>query len=317
MHVIFNAAGRAARPNLTGDVFAAAKPAVEWPTVALIVGCYAVWALATTWIAAQSLLAGTIVVALTVALQSSLQHEALHGHPFRNRVLNAASVFPALGLLIPYGRFRDTHLDHHRDPLLTDPYDDPESNYLDPAVWWQLPRWRQILLRLNNTLAGRVLVGTAISQTAFMAGDWREIRAGQRPVLRAWLWHVPAVAIVLAWLALVDQMPLWLYAIAAYAGLSIIKIRTFLEHRAHAETRARTVIVEDGGPLAYLFLHNNLHAVHHDRPSVPWYRLPKLYAANREAYARANGNYVYQSYAQVARLFLWRRKDPVTHPFWR
>ena len=27
------------------------------------------------------------------------------------------------------------HLAHHRDAMLTDPYDDPESNYLDPAVW--------------------------------------------------------------------------------------------------------------------------------------------------------------------------------------
>jgi hypothetical protein len=28
-------------------------------------------------------------------------------------------------------------------------------------------------------------------------------------------------------------MPLWAYALAAYLGLSILKIRTFLEHQAH------------------------------------------------------------------------------------
>ncbi len=32
------------------------------------------------------------------------------------------------------------HMAHHRDAILTDPYDDPESNYLDPAVWARLPR---------------------------------------------------------------------------------------------------------------------------------------------------------------------------------
>ena len=52
-----------------------------------------------------------------------------------------AMVFPSFLLLIPYLRFKDTHLAHHHDPALTDPYDDPESNFLDPAVWAQLPRW--------------------------------------------------------------------------------------------------------------------------------------------------------------------------------
>jgi fatty acid desaturase len=40
---------------------------------------------------------------------------------------------------VPYLRFRDTHLAHHHDPNLTDPYDDPESNFQDPAVWARTP----------------------------------------------------------------------------------------------------------------------------------------------------------------------------------
>ena len=39
--------------------------------------------------------------------------------------LNEALVFPALSLAIPYQRFRDSHLAHHNDEILTDPYDDP------------------------------------------------------------------------------------------------------------------------------------------------------------------------------------------------
>lgn len=291
--------------------------AVEWPTLCLAVACYGVWALATTWLAGQSLLAGVVIAALCVALQSSLQHEALHGHPFRLKGLNAALVFPAMSLVIPYGRFRDTHLDHHRDPLLTDPYDDPETNYLDPAIWDQLARWRQRLLIFNNTLLGRMVLGTALGQIDFMRGDWRAIRAGQTRVIRAWLWHIPALALVFAWLGLVGQMPFWAYVIAAYSGLSLIKIRTFLEHRAHVEARGRTVIIEDRGPLALLFLNNNLHAVHHARPGIPWYRLPQTYAANRAAFLRANDGYVYRSYVEIARKYLLRTKDTVAHPNWR
>jgi len=296
---------------------AGAADRFEWPTFGLLAGCYLGWALATTWIASLSLWLAIPLTGVLAALHSSLQHEALHGHPFRSKALNAALVFPALTLFIPYLRFRDTHLDHHRDPLLTDPYDDPETNYMDPAVWQTLPHWHRAVLGFNNTLLGRMLIGTAISQVTFMAGDWRAIRAGDARVLRGWLWHVPAVALVILWLGQVAMMPVWAYLIAAYIGLSLLKIRTFLEHRAHPEVPNRTVIIEDRGPLALLFLNNNLHAVHHERPGVAWYRLPQVYAANRAAFVERNGAYVYRSYAQVFRQYLFRAKDPVAHPFWR
>ena len=79
---------------------------------------------------------------------------------------------------MPYLRFRDQHLAHHQDSNLTDPYDDPESNYLDPAAWARMPRILRLLRRFNNTLAGRMLIGPALGQVCFMAGDWKAIRAG-------------------------------------------------------------------------------------------------------------------------------------------
>ncbi|MDA3859319.1 MAG: fatty acid desaturase, partial [Roseovarius sp.] len=203
----------------------------------------------------------------------------------------------------------------HRDAALTDPYDDPETNYLDPALWQRLPRWVQAVLRANNTLAGRMIIGPLVGQVSFMASDWRAIRAGEGAVLRGWLWHVPAVALVVAWVSL-SAMPLWAYLIAAYLGLSILKIRTFLEHRAVERAPARTVIVEDRGPLALIFLNNNLHVVHHTHPLVAWYDLPGLYAQNRAQYLARNDGYVYRSYAQIFRQHFWRAKDPVPHPHW-
>jgi hypothetical protein len=106
---------------------------VEWPTLALLAACYALWALGTTVVAAWWLPAGIVLAALMAALHSSLTHEVIHGHPFRNPRWNAALVWPPLVLAIPFERFRDTHLAHHMDAVLTDPYDDPESNYLDPG----------------------------------------------------------------------------------------------------------------------------------------------------------------------------------------
>ena len=288
---------------------------IEWPTLGLLVGVYAVWALGTTWLAALWLPLGLVAVILAIALHSSLSHEVLHGHPFRNRLLNEAMVFPCLGLFIPYRRFRDLHLAHHIDSILTDPYDDPESNYMDPAVWHILPRWAKRLLMVNNTLLGRLLVGPLVGQCAFMAADWRAIRAGERAVLSGWLLHVAAVIPVIWWVVW-SPMPVWTYLIAAYAGLSILKIRTFLEHRAHERASGRTVVIEDRGPLAFLFLNNNLHVVHHMHPRLAWYRLPPMFKQNREAYLMRNHGYYYRSYAEVfARHFL-HAKDPVPHPLW-
>ncbi|MBI1219748.1 MAG: fatty acid desaturase [Rhodobacteraceae bacterium] len=270
----------------------------------------------TTWASAVWLPLGIVLTVLAIAQFSSLQHELLHGHPFRNATLNHVLAFPALGLCIPYLRFQTTHLAHHYDPILTDPYDDPESNYLDPAVWSRLSRPVQRLLRLNNTLLGRMLLGPAIGTYTFVRGDWRLIRAGDASVREAWVLHGFGLLLVLAWLMAVGAMPLWAYVVAAYGGMSLLKIRTFMEHRAHEKARARTVIIEDRGPLALLYLNNNLHVVHHQHPAVPWYRLPALYAAGKARYTSCNEGYVYRSYADIFRAHLLKAKDPVPHPFY-
>ena len=290
---------------------------VEWPTLALVALSYCAWAAGTTFLSLVWLPLGIVTTAIAIAMHSSLQHEVIHGHPVANRTIAQALVFPSIILVIPYLRFRDTHLAHHQDALLTDPYDDPESNYLDPSVWGKLPWIVQVLLNFNNTLFGRLLVGPAVSQVSFMLGDWRKMRAGDTSVLRGWLWHVPALVPVVLWLIYVAEMPFLAYLLSAYAAISILKIRTFLEHQAHIKARGRTVVVEDRGFLAFLFLNNNLHVVHHMHPRVPWYRLPEMYFANRERYLLRNEGYLYNSYGEVFRLHLFKAKDPVPHPIWR
>ncbi|KZY35566.1 fatty acid desaturase [Roseovarius sp. HI0049] len=288
---------------------------VEWPTIGLMVVCYGAWIVAITWAAALWLPLGMALAVLAIALHSSLTHEALHGHPFKSERLNEATVFLCLGLFVPYRRFRDLHLAHHVDSILTDPYDDPESNYMDPDVWARLPRLGQVVLRLNNTLAGRMVFGPALSVWTLCRDDWRAVRSGDGKVLNAWLMHLPGVLPVVA-LVIWAPMPLWAYMVSAYGAFSVLKIRTFLEHRAHERASGRTVVIEDKGPLALIFLNNNLHVVHHMHPKVAWYRLPKLFEENREKYLKRNDGYYYRSYAEIfARHFL-KPKDPVPHPLW-
>lgn len=292
----------------------AARP-LEWPTLALLGATYLVWATG-TMIWDRSVLLSLLLTTVAIAQFSSLQHEILHGHPFASQRLNEALVFPGLPVFVPYIRFRDTHLAHHHDPILTDPYDDPESNYLDPAVWERLSRPMQRVLRLNNTLLGRMVLGPAIGTWFFVKSDLALIRRGDRGVLMAWVWHGAGLALVLAWLETFGTMPILGYMAAAYLGYSLLKIRTFLEHRAHEAFRARTVIIEDKGPLAFLYLNNNLHVVHHMHPAVPWYRLPALYTRRKAHYQRRNAGYVYASYGEIFRRYFFKAKDPVPHPVW-
>lgn len=101
-----------------------------------------------------------------------------------------------------------------------------------------------------------------------MREDWRAIRAGDAQVLRGWLMHLPGLVLVFG-IVWASHVPIWAYVAACYAAVSVLKIRTFLEHQAHERARGRTVIVEDRGVLAFLFLNNNFHVVHHMHPRVP------------------------------------------------
>ncbi len=287
----------------------------EWGTFALILFCYGTWLAVAFGVASWSVGVAIPMMALVAALHSSLTHEALHGHPFRKKWLNEALMALPLTLFIPYNRFRDMHLAHHRDETLTDPYDDPESNYLDPAVWNALPGWKRRVCAANNTLLGRILLGPLIGQLSFSINEFRLAVRGDRNVLLAWALHIPGVVAVL-WIVSLSGMPIWAYLISAYLGLGLVKIRTFLEHRAHANAQGRTAIVEDRGILAFLFLNNNLHVVHHQNPGAPWYRLPSLYRQERDRYLACNEGYVYRSYAEVFRRYLLQAKDPVPHPLW-
>lgn len=292
---------------------------IEWPTVAIAAACTGVW-MAATWAAGRDgpwpLLA---LAALCVTLHSSLQHEALHGHPTRSRLLNEALVFPAPGLFIPYRRFKTLHLKHHNDPNLTDPYEDPETNYMAKADWDRLPRAVQAVRVFNNTLVGRLIIGPAIAVIGFALSELRLLAAGDRRIWLAWLLHAGGVAMTLGWALGVCGLGFWTYLLTvAYPGFSLLMIRTFLEHRAEREVPERTCIVEDASGLwGLLFLNNNLHVVHHLEPAVAWYRLPALYARDRVHFRSVNGGYGFPSYWTVMRRYAFRSKSPVPHPFMR
>lgn len=292
---------------------------VEWPTVALATAIHAGW-LAAVLAGGQGLAPVWVWVPLAVwcvAWQASLQHEVLHGHPTPNAALNRWIAGPPLTLWLPYERYRATHLQHHVDERLTDPLDDPESFYVTAEAWNRAGLPQRLVLRVLNTLAGRLLIGPAWAIGRFLQAETGRIRRGDRALSRAWGRHALQAAAVVAVLHGVLGVPLWFYVLAiVWPATSLMLLRSFAEHRPAADPEHRSAIVESRGPLAWLFLSNNLHALHHERPGLPWFVLPKIYNANRDAVLARNGGFRLAGYREVVRRWLVTPRDHPRHPGW-
>lgn len=286
---------------------------IEWPTVGMIVLAYGGWAAAGFWLWPAVPWLALAVMAVLAALHSSLTHECLHGHPTRHRLLNEALVSLPLTLIYPYRRYKALHLAHHHDERLTDPLEDPESYY---KARWQhdrMPRWLRHVLLVNNTMVGRIVLGPVLGASAFLMQETRLFRAGARGVRRAWILHLAGLLPVLT-LLWSFGIPLWMYVLTVvWPALALISIRTYAEHRWHDAPEGRTIIVERS-PLSWLFLNNNLHVVHHQVPSAPWYALPRLYSERRAHWRALNRGYIYPGYWHLFRDYALRPKEPVVHP---
>ena len=291
------------------------RRAFETPTLVLIFVAYAGWLAVTSQYRHWSLWVVAPLATLFVTLHSSIQHEIVHGHPTRWFAINRLLGIVPLALWLPYDRYRALHRIHHIDDRLTDPLDDPESFYWCPKEWERLTWLSRTLLKIQQTLAGRILVGSFWRVGAFLYTDARAIVRGKEGVRSVWLEHLLWSAPVIAWLKLACAMPLWIYFLVCVVPANGVQlIRSFAEHRARPSAPERIAIVEDSWILGPLYLFNNLHSLHHESPLVPWYEYPARYRVIRERLIAANGGLVYSSYFDVARRYLFRSHDALLHP---
>ncbi len=293
------------------------KQAVEWPTVVLIMACYASWAGIAQFVFPDYPAVALVALGIVLAMQSSLMHEVLHGHPTRKGWVNEILIGLPIGLVYPYRRFKALHLRHHADERLTDPFDDPESYYRSLWQHEELPALLKLVLRAESTMLGRLLIGPPLATAGFLITEARLIAEGDRAVRKAWALHAAGLALVLPTVAYIFAIPIWLYVLVpVWIGQSIISVRTFAEHLWSERPDGRTIIIERS-PLAFLFLNNNLHLVHHKSPNVAWYKLPKLFRDRREQWIAMNNGYVFPGYLALLREYAFRAKEPVVHPVLR
>lgn len=287
---------------------------IEWPTVALVMAVYSGWALLTWY---HESIPGVVwfpAAAWISAWWGSVQHELLHGHPTANMRFNRFLGMPPLWLWLPFDRYRQTHLVHHRDERLTDPIDDPESRYVTPEKWTTWGPVHRALAWSQATLVGRILLGPMLVIPEFAASEFHAIIEGDRRIRAAWVSHAIVLVPTLVWIFGICGVSLWAYLLAfVYSGTGIALIRSFAEHRAAGPVAHRTAVVENSPIFALLFLNNNLHVAHHRWPGVAWYRLPALHAAHREEILSANGALFYDGYWDLFRRFAVSPHDSPIH----
>jgi fatty acid desaturase len=281
---------------------------VELPTLAVAATIYCGF-FGVTWFFRDMPPAIAVPLAsLLLAWHSSFQHETIHGHPTASRRINTLLGWPPLALWLPYEAYRESHLRHHRckGARLTRPADDPESHYLPAGALAMAGRAKRAVLHLNRTLVGRLLLGPAISVVRFWGAEFRRLRAWEAG--RFWIWarHAGSAAIVLAWVVGVCHISPLVYLFAVvYPSIALGLLRSFAEHRSHADPRLRTNVVESGWAFSLLFLNNNLHVAHHAKPSMPWYRLPHAWKSMRGE-ADGAGTTIRPGYRHLFRSYLLR-----------
>ncbi|SCZ26249.1 MULTISPECIES: fatty acid desaturase [unclassified Pseudomonas] len=287
----------------------------EWPTWLLLVGFYLAWAFIVFHGQALGQLISIVLLVPLVVLWMSIQHELIHGHPTRWPMMNKALGFLPFAVWYPYDIYRDTHLAHHNDEVLTVPGQDPESRYVTRMSWVQSPRYRKALLWVNKTLGGRLIIGAPLALMTLASTALGGLLHSERSNWRMWLIHLLSVGVLLG---LVEQYSaisaLQYLLLVALPALSISMVRSFYEHRPSTLPEHRTVINESSGLLSWLFLNLNLHLVHHDLPGLPWFYLPRVYRARREQWIARNNGYVIRGYFQLMQRHLINPVDCPRHP---
>lgn len=304
-------------PGGMGPV-APARPAgreIEWPTWALLPLVYGSWLLAAGAAQALGPVAGSAALALAACWFMSLQHELLHGHPTRCRAFNRLLGLAPLAVWYPYDLYREGHLAHHREEHLTLPGIDPESNYIAAADHARLPRWCRPLWVAQRTVLGRLLVGPAMVIVPTWLDIVRRPLRGDRSHLRPWALHL---ALLGGLLWALDRYagvgPVQYLLAVGYPALGLAMLRSFYEHRP-AALAAHRVVVNEAGPFwRLLYLNNNYHAVHHEMPGLPWYRLRSRYLADRDGVLRRNGGFLVGGYGTLMRRHAVTPIDSPVHP---
>jgi len=259
----------------------------EWRTLLVVLSVYGLTVLTvvrydvlTVWLAVP-------LLAVLGAWHLSMQHEVLHGHPFKSQFINDAIGSIPVTLWI-----------------------DNESYYVSQEQWDKAGKIRRAAWTANRTILFRMFVWTIVSTMTYVLSVLKRAVRGEKGDRLAVALHIIGVVFVV-YLVSLSTMPLWQFALGTvYGGRILNAIRPFPEHKYQSGIETRTAMIMAGPFFSLLMLNNNLHIAHHDDPKIPWYRVNELSKrVNAVQRAREAGVLYEGGYAEVFRKFSFKPVD--------
>ena len=259
------------------------KPTVAWPTIMVLVASCIIFSLSTAAYIEGALPLSWAILFNTIAAYMSFTpaHEASHGSVSANRALNdwVGRLATVLQSPVPFFRaFRYIHMQHHK--FTNDKTKDPDL-YVGSGPGWLLPlKWTT----LDINYLYRYL-----NPSVFM----KRPKSERREMLLALLFAAVVLTVISAngWL----NYYLWLFLIPGRITAIFLAITfDFLPHYPHqAQAKDQPFQCTSNRVgmewlLTPVLLFQNYHLVHHLYPSVPFYRLLKIWYARKHYHQSQN-----------------------------
>ena len=259
------------------------KPAVAWPTIILLVVSFVIFSLATIAHIEGALPLSWAILFNTIAAYMSFTpaHEASHGSVSANRALNdwVGRLATVLQSPVPFFRaFRYIHMQHHR--FTNDKTKDPDLYVGSGPVW---------LLPLKWTTLDINYLYRYLNPSVFM----KRPKSERREMLLALLFAALVLAVISAngWLNYYLLLFLIPGRITAIFLAITFDFLPHYPHQAQAKDQPFQCTSNRVGMewlLTPVLLFQNYHLVHHLYPSVPFYRLLKIWYARKHYHQSKN-----------------------------
>ena len=259
------------------------KPAVAWPTIMILVASYSIFSLSTVAYVEGALPLLWAILFNTIAAYMSFTpaHDATHGSVSANRALNdwVGRLATVLQSPVPFFRaFRYIHMQHHK--FTNDKTKDPDL-YVGSGPGWLLPlKWTT----LDINYLYRYL-----NPSVFM----KRPKSERREMLLALLFAAVVLAVISANGWLNDYLLLFLIPgriTAIFLAISFDFLPHY-PHQAQAKDQPFQCTSNRVGMewlLTPVLLFQNYHLVHHLYPTVPFYRLLKIWYARKHYHQSKN-----------------------------